>query len=130
LSKRLAWAVVIGSILCFAQAGGASFTAKSDLQSTYKSVLNAIKSEGLAVEAASADAGIKTKQVVTGHYRQTGTHLEIQFIQQAGGSTEVMVTVYDEKRYKALQTEPWSTPKLNMDKSAAESLRLKAALGL
>src|SRR3954453_22393940 len=55
----------------------------ADLNTTYEAVLNELKKEGLSVDSASKDAGIKTATSVSGHYHQTGEHLEIQFIQDS-----------------------------------------------
>lgn len=106
----------------------ASFTSKADMQSTYQRVLNQVKAQGYSVERASPDAGIKTGITVTGHYHQTGSYLQIQFVQGANGTT-VQVSVYESKRYKALQTEPWGTPKVNEEKSQAEAETLQKGLG-
>src|SRR3954453_17560252 len=47
----------------------------ADLNTTYEAVLNELKKEGLSVDSASKDAGIKTATSVSGHYSQTGEHL-------------------------------------------------------
>lgn len=111
-------------ILCSA----ASFTAKGNMQSTYRAVLNEVKHEGYTVESASPDAGIRTALTVKGHYHQTGSYLQIQFSSGENG-TNVDVSVMEEKRFKALQTEPWGTPKVNGARSVAEAQAIKKGIG-
>jgi hypothetical protein len=83
---------------------------------------------GPELDSASVDAGIQTALVVTGKYRQTGTYSKISFI-PIGDQTELRISVYEEKRYKALKIEPWSEPKLNEERSQALAFRLKQELG-
>lgn len=120
----------IGLICMLATIGSAaSFTAKGDITSAYQSVLNEVKKEGFQVESASPDAGIRTALTVTGHYHQTGSYLQIQFVSGPNGTT-VDVSVMEEKRYKALQTEPWGTPKVNGQRSVAEAETIQKGMGL
>ena len=108
---------------------GASISHAADLDSVYQIVLNQVKKDGAEIESASKDAGIKTAVAVTGHYKQTGSYLEITFIPDSPSQTTVRVTAYEEKRYKGLKTEPWSTPKANAEQSEAEAAKLKQDLG-
>jgi hypothetical protein len=96
---------------------------------TYQAVLNELKKQGLSIESASVDTGIKTALVVSGRYRQTGTHTEIQFTKDSDSSTTVRVSVLEQTRYKALKTEPWSDPKVNTEASEGLIARLKERLG-
>jgi hypothetical protein len=107
----------------------ASFSHTADLDSVYQAVLNQIKKEGMEIVSASKDAGIKTAVTVTGHYRQTGSYLEVTFISDSPSQTTVRIAAYEEKRYKGLKTEPWSTPKVNAQQSQAEAAKLKQELG-
>jgi hypothetical protein len=107
----------------------ASFSHAADLDSVYQAVLNQLKKDGAEIQSASKDAGIKTAVAVTGHYRQTGSYLEVTFISESPAQTTVRVAAYEEKRYKGLKTEPWSTPKVNDEKSQAEAAKLKQELG-
>ena len=108
---------------------GAAISHAADLDTVYQAVLNQVKKDGAEVESASKDAGIKTAVTVTGHYKQTGSYLEITFISDSPSQTNVRVTAYEEKRYKGLKTEPWSTPKVNSEQSEAEAAKLKRELG-
>ena len=107
----------------------ASITHAAGLDAVYQAVLNQLKKDGAEIESASKDAGIKTAVEVTGKYRQTGSYLEVTFISEGDSQTTVRVAAYEEKRYKALNTDPWSTPKLVAEKSEAEAAKLKQELG-
>lgn len=107
---------------------GGSFTVQNDMATTYRHVLNEVKREGFTVESASPDAGIKTSVVVTGHYHQTGSYLQVQFVSDAPGSTTVNVSVIEEKRFKALQTEPWGTPHENLKRSEDAAAAIQKGL--
>src|SRR3954468_3923447 len=78
-----------------------------DMDMVYQAVLNQIKKDGAEIESASKDAGIKTALTVTGHYKQTGSYLEVTFVSDGTSQTTVRVSAYEEKRYKGLKTEPW-----------------------
>ena len=108
---------------------GASISHAADLEATYQAVLNQVKKDGAEIESASKDAGIKTAVTVNGHYKQTGSYMEITFISDGPSQTTVRVTAYEEKRYKGLKTEPWSTPKVNAEQSDADAAKLKQELG-
>ena len=95
----------------------------------YQAVLNQFEKGRRGNRSASKDAGIKTAVQVTGKYRQTGSYLEVTFISDGESETTVRVGAYEEKRYKALNTEPWSTPKVVAEKSEAEAAKLKQELG-
>jgi hypothetical protein len=106
----------------------ASFSHPADLDSVYQAVLNQLKRDGAGIESASKDAGIKTAVAVSGHYKQTGSYLEVTFIADSASQTTVRVAAFEEKRYKGLKTEPWSTPKVNAKQSEAEAAKLKHEL--
>jgi hypothetical protein len=101
----------------------------ADLNTTYEAVLNEVKKEGLSVDSASKDAGIKTAISVSGRYHQTGEHIEIQFIQDSSKGTTVRVTAVRQTRYNALNTEPWSSPKVDPKQSQDAADKIKAGLG-
>ena len=128
MKKTIAVFALIAATLLQAETP-ASFSHTADLDSVYQSVLNQLKKDGAEIESASKDAGIKTAVTVTGHYRQTGSYLDVTFISDSQAQTTVRVAAYEEKRYKGLKTEPWSTPKLNPEQSQAEAAKLKQELG-
>lgn len=117
------------AITCLQAEQAATISHPADLDTVYQAVLNQVKKDGSEIESASKDAGIKTAVTVTGHYKQTGSYLEITFISDGPAQTTVRLAAYEEKRYKGLKTEPWSTPKVNAEQSAAEAAKLKQELG-
>lgn len=124
--------IVIGALVAAASLGAAepaSLSHAGDLDTVYQAVLNQIKKDGAEIESASKDAGIKTALTITGHYKQTGSYLHITFISDSPSATTVRVAAYEEKRYKGLKTEAWSTPKVNDEQSEAEAAKLKQELG-
>ncbi|MGA8597943.1 MAG: hypothetical protein WB676_24775 [Bryobacteraceae bacterium] len=128
MTRKLAIFSLIAT-MCLVTGQAASFSHAADVDTVYQAVLNQLKKDGTEIESASKDAGIKTAVAVTGHYRQTGSYMEITFISDAPSQTTVRVTAYEEKRYKGLKTEPWSTPKVNAEQSEAEASKLKQELG-
>lgn len=114
---------------CLQAGQAASISHAAGIDTVYQAVLNQLKKDGAEIESASKDAGIKTVVTVHGHYRQTGSYLEVTFISDSPSQTTVRVAAYEEKRYKALTTEPWSTPKVNTRRSEAEAAKLKRELG-
>jgi hypothetical protein len=128
MKKTIAVLALIAAALLQAETP-ASFSHAANLDAVYQAVLNQLKKDGAEIESASKDAGIKTAVTVTGHYRQTGSYLEVTFISDSPAQTIVRVASYEEKRYKGLKTEPWSTPKVNDERSQAEATKLKQELG-
>ncbi len=109
--------------------GSAKLVHAAGLDATYEAVLNELKKEGLSVDSASKDAGIKTATSVSGRYHQTGMHLDIQFVQDSSNETTVRVAALKQTRYKALNTEPWSSPNVDVKQSQDAADKLKAGLG-
>jgi hypothetical protein len=131
-TKTMKKKIIVCTLILTAILGGAdqaTISRATDLEFVYEAVLNQVKKDGFDVESASKDAGIKTSVVVTERYRQTGTYLEITFISEGGSQTTARITVFGEKRYKGLKTEPWSTPKVDQEKSHTEAATLKQELG-
>ncbi|HEX5426264.1 MAG TPA: hypothetical protein VF283_22440 [Bryobacteraceae bacterium] len=115
--------------VCLQAGQVASISHPGSIGTVYLAVLNQLKKDGAEIESASKDAGIKTAVTIHGHYRQTGSYLQVTFISDSPAQTTVRVAAYEDKRYKALTTEPWSTPKVNTRKSKAEAVKLKQELG-
>ena len=110
-------------------AGGASFEDPASYNTTFDDVVTFLKKQGYAIDSASKDAGtIFTSMSIKGHWRQTGTRVSISLIRDGKTVTEVQVAVTQQKRFKALQTEPWGSPKVNKAKSSALAAKMKAAL--
>ena len=109
--------------------GGVTFQQASALDKTYDNLLNYVKREGLTVDSASKETGqIVTSLEVAGKYHQVGTRVYLTVIKDSETQTSVRVAVSEQKRYKALQTEPWSSPKVNAEKSSELSEKIKAAI--
>lgn len=128
-ASTLLWSLTLGPAQLCAWQDGATLPHAASMDSTYEAVLNEVKNEGYSIDSASKDAGIKTAMTVAGRYRQTGSHLEIVFLRDGETKTTVRVAVLERKRYKALNTEPWSDPKVNSAKSRDAAAKLKAGLG-
>lgn len=109
--------------------GGVTFQQASAMDKTYDDLLNYVKREGLTIDSASKETGqIVTAIDVTGKYHQIGTRVYLTVIKSSETETSVRVAVSEQKRYKALQTEPWSSPKVNAEKSSELSEKIKAAI--
>jgi hypothetical protein len=108
---------------------GSTLTVSQGIDTAYSAILTQLKKDGYSIDSASKDAGIKTSLVVAGGYHQTGTHTEISFISESADKTDVRVAVMQQKRYKALSTDPWSDPKASAKDSEALAAKLKQELG-
>ncbi len=112
-----------------AVAGGVSFQDPASYNTAFDDVVTFLKKEGYTIDSASKDAGtILTSMSIKGHWRQTGTRVSVSLIRDSKTATEVQVAVTQQKRFKALQTEPWGSPKVNKAKSSALAEKMKAAL--
>jgi len=109
--------------------GGATFERSAPADQTYDDLLNWAKREGYVLTSASRETGqIVTEIQVAGSYRQTGTRVYLTTIKDGDAKTTVRVAVSEQKRFKALQTEPWGTPKVNADKSRDLAKKIQAAI--
>lgn len=109
--------------------GGVTFKANQSFEKTYEVVLNHLKREGHTIDSADKDVGqIITAIDIKGGYSQTGTRIQITLIKDSETQTTVRVAVTKQKRKKALQTEPWSDPKVDNDESTTVADAIKAAL--
>jgi hypothetical protein len=102
MKKNIALRTLIAAAFLHAEEEAASISRAADLDTVYQAVLNQLKKDGAEIESASKDTGIKTALTVTGHYKQTGSYLEVTFISDTPSQTTVRVNVYEEKRYKGL----------------------------
>lgn len=106
-----------------------SFRDAAPYDKTFDDVVTFLKKRGYAIDSASRDAGtVSTSMSVKGHWHQTGTRVNVPLIRDSKNVTEVQVAVTQQKRFKALQTEPWGSPKANKAKSSALAGKMKAAL--
>ncbi len=110
--------------------GTERFAVALPYEKTFEAVVTALKTSDNEVSDANKDAGlIATAIAVTGGWRQTGTRTVVSVIRDTDGSSIVKVVVTEQKRFKALQTEPWSDPKANPVKTSTAAAALKQALG-
>jgi len=109
--------------------GGVTFQQASAIDKTYDDLLNFVKREGMTIDSATKETGqIVTNIEVAGKYHQIGTRVYLTVIKDSETQTSVRVAVSEQKRYKALQTEPWSSPKVNAEKSSELSEKIKVAI--
>jgi hypothetical protein len=112
-----------------AVSGGVKTQVSKPLADIYEKALNYLKKADYMIDSADKEAGqIVTSIVVTGGYHQTGTRIYVILIKDSELETTVRVAVTEQKRYKALQTEPWGDPKVNDKESQRISNELKATI--
>ncbi len=112
-------------------AGGDLFRVAKSYRETYASVLNFLKHRGDSIETASAETGqIITAISVKGGWKQTGTRAVITLIEEKNGESSIRAVVTEQKRYKALQVEPWSDPVVEPSATTALQAELQRALQL
>lgn len=93
---------------------------------SFDAALTCLKKQGYSIEVANKDGGkIATSMVVTGGWHQTGTRVLVSLIKETDSTTTLRVAVTKQKRYKALQTEPWGDPQVDGKESSevAEKMR-------
>lgn len=112
-----------------AVSGGVKTQVAKPFAEVYEKALNYLKKADYTIDSADRDAGqIITTIVVTGGYRQTGTRIYVVFIKDSDSENTVRVAVTEQKRYKALQTEPWGDPKVNDKESQRISNDINAVM--
>jgi hypothetical protein len=110
--------------------GGERFAVPMDYNGTFDAVVNALKKADNEIAVADRDAGlIATEIEIVGGWKQTGTRTVVSLIKESDKETTVKVVVTVQKRYKALQVEPWSDPKADTAKTGPAAGALKTALG-
>lgn len=110
--------------------GATPITVSADYPSTFDSVIKAYQKADDPVVIADRDAGlVATEITITGGWRQTGTRTVVTFIKESDQETTVKVAVTTQKRYKAIQVEPWSDPVLDQALTKDAVAKLKVALG-
>jgi CO dehydrogenase/acetyl-CoA synthase gamma subunit (corrinoid Fe-S protein) len=109
--------------------GGSSFAVTSAFDGTFDAVVRALKKADESVVVADRETGlIATEITVAGGWRQTGTRTVVSLIKESDAETTVKVAVTVQKRFKALQVEPWSDPVLDKEKTNTAAADLKAAI--
>lgn len=109
--------------------GGETIQVDRPYESVYSEVLNFLKRQGYTLALASQETGqITTGIEVTGGWKQKGRTVFISLLDEGDGRTTARVVVNIQKRYKALQTEPWSEPKASAPESLELAERIRAVL--
>jgi len=109
--------------------GGQMFQLPLPYEGAYDLVLNYLKRNDQTIDSANKETGqIITAISVSGGWRQTGTRQQIVLIKDDETNTTFKVAVTKQKRYKALQTEPWGDSEIDSDESMQLATQLKQAL--
>lgn len=109
-------------------AGASSFQTSISYDKAFDNILAFLQKRDWMIENASKDTGqIVTAFQITGGWRQTGTRVVLALIKD-NGVTTIKVSVTEQHRYKALQTEPWDDAKINPSKTSELTQELKASL--
>lgn len=109
--------------------GGETFKVTRAYESVYGEVLNFLKRQNYTIASSSRETGqITTGIEITGGWKQKGRTVFISLLDEGDGRTTLRAAVSIQKRYKALQTEPWSEPKSSPPESLELARRLQASL--
>jgi hypothetical protein len=110
--------------------GGKRFSVPYSSDKAFAAIVKYLNSsDRYIVESANRDAGlIATGMEIKGKWRQTGTRVVITVVSDSTSSAIVRVAVTEQKRFKALQAEPWSDPKVDEKASAALAAEIEHAL--
>lgn len=112
-----------------AVAGGVTFAVNRPRDDTFRAVVTALQKSDYTLDSASLDTGeIFTSLQITGSWHQTGTRVCVTIFADSPKSTTIRVAVSEQGRFKAFSTDPWGTPKLNLQKSAAVAALLQKLL--
>jgi hypothetical protein len=109
--------------------GGTTVELPGSYDAVFDALVTYLKRSGLTIDSASRDAGqIATAMEISGGWHQTGKRTILSLIKDSADKTSVRVSVTLQRRYKALQVEPWSDPKVDDKESADYAEKLKADL--
>lgn len=112
-----------------AVAGGQQFTIQAPADKVFAAVVKQLNLSGRVVNTANKDSGvIATSMEISGGWRQTGKRWIITVDSVSDTETIVRVAATVQKRYKALQVEPWSDPKVDDKATAAAVAELQPAI--
>ena len=107
--------------------GGTTIELAGSYDAVFDTLVTYLKRNGLTVDSASRDAGqIATAMEISGGWHQTGKRTVLSLIKDSTDKTSVRVSITLQKRYKAMQVEPWSDPKVDGKESAVFAEKLKA----
>ena len=109
--------------------GGTTIQIPGGYDKVFDGLVTYLKRTGYTLDLASRDAGeIATAMEISGGWKQTGRRTVISVIKDSETSTSVRVAITIQTRYKALQTEPWSDPKVDNKASEGAAQKLQAEL--
>lgn len=112
-----------------AVAGGQQFTVQAPAAKVFAAVVKQLNLSGRVVDTANKDSGVvATSMEISGGWRQTGKRWIITVVSVSDTETIVQVAATVQKRYKALQVEPWSDPKIDDKATAAALAELQPAI--
>lgn len=110
-------------------AGGQQFTVQAPADKVFAAVVRHLNLSGRVVDTANKDSGvIATSIEISGGWRQTGKRWIITVVSVSDTETIVRVAATVQKRYKGLQVEPWSGPKIDDKATAAALAELQPAI--
>ena len=111
--------------------GAEKFTLEMPSDKVFAAIVTALQKADYEIADANKDGGfISTALVVTGGWRQTGTRVVVTVIRDSDTASIVKVVVTEQKRYKAIQTEPWSEPTAHAAKTKELAALLRTTLGV
>jgi len=107
--------------------GGTTINVAGSFDKVFDALVPYLQKEGYSIDAADREAGlVATSMQITGGWRQTGTRIVISVIKDTPTSTALRVACTVQKRYKGIQMEPWSDPKVDDKASAAEAQKIQS----
>ena len=113
-----------------AVSGGVKFKVPLAYDEVFVAVVTVLKKADANIALADKDTGvIATEIVITGGWKQTGTRTVVSLIRDTPTQTIVKVCVTTQKRYKAIQTEPWSDPVLDKAQTGPAAAAIKTVVG-
>ena len=109
--------------------GGTTIQIPGAYDKVFDGLVTYLKKSGSSLDLASRDSGeIATAMEIAGGWKQTGRRTVISVIKDTATSTSIRIAVTVQSRYKALQTEPWSDPKLDNKASDAAAQKIQTEL--
>jgi hypothetical protein len=122
-------AAVAASGTVHSVSGGTTIQIPGAYDTVFDALVTYLKKSGYTVDLASRDAGeVATSLEITGGWKQTGRRTVISVIKDTPTSTAVRIAATVQKRYNAIQADPWSDPKVDDKASAAFAQKVQTEL--
>lgn len=100
--------------------GGRLISIAMPYDDVYDSALTYLKKTGYVLDTASKETGqITTAIAIKGGWKQQGRRVILTVIKEGENASSLRAVVTLQKRYKAIQVEPWSDPVLDEESSEA-----------